>query len=754
MFVQYTDGNNQSSFTLRNSNAGGNDDQIRFFDLAGGSFTSNIVWSPVYRDPSAWYHIMLVADTTQATNTDRIKLYVNGVQVTATTVATWPSQNTDLRININSSHFIGQNGANGDFAGGYLTAINFIGGSALTPSSFGQTNASTGVWGPIAYTGSYAGTNSFYLNFSDNSNNTAATLGKDYSGNGNNWTPSNFSVTAGAGNDSMVDSPTSYGTDTGVGGEVRGNYCTLNSASPLATATANGNLQLNYNATNCVPGTIGVTTGKWYWEGLLTTQTSSQQYFGVANASFDLSKTVGEDAFSWGMTVQSNSSNGTAQHNNVQSSSYATFGNGDICMVAYDMDTGRIWFGRNGTWFNSGAPASGTGAIYSNLSGTIVPMLCNDINSGGVLQVNFGQRAFAYTAPSGFKALCTQNLPTPTIGATSTTLAGKYFNPALYTGNGNATAQAITGVGFQPDFVWLKARSQAYENILSDAVRGAGKILYSSASNAEATVANFVSFDSDGFTVNANGGASSFNANGVTYASWNWNAGNSTVTNTTGSISAQVRANATSGFSVIGYTGNKTSGATIGHGLGVAPAMVIIKERANSSDWIIYHQSLGATQAIYFTTAASNTNSIWFNNTAPSSTVITLGNSDGTNRANTMIAYAFAPVAGYSAFGSYTGNGSTDGPFVYTGFRPEFVMIKGSSVITNWTIVDAARNTYNVATLNLRPNSGAAETTDVDFDLLSNGFKMRGSGSGGNNSGSTYIYMAFAENPFKYSLAR
>ncbi len=316
----------------------------------------------------------------------------------------------------------------------------------------------------------------------------------------------------------------------------------------------------------------------------------------------------------------------------------------------------------------------------------------------------------------------------------------------LYTGNGSS--QSITGVGFQPDFTWIKSRSGADNHNLFNAVVGLPNRLFSNLGNAENTTAGTVTaFNSDGFSV---GSISDVNANGVTFVGWNWNAGGSTVTNTSGTISAQVRANTTAGFSIISYTGNKTSGATIGHGLGVAPAMVIIKERANSSDWIIYHQSLGATQSIYFTTAASNTNSIWFNNTAPSSTVITLGNSDGTNRANTMIAYAFAPVAGYSAFGSYTGNGSADGPFVYLGFRPEFVMIKNASATGDWFIYDAVRNTYNVADNRLKPNLSDAEGTGGSFgpDILSNGFKMRSNFGEMNGSGNTIIYACFAESPF------
>jgi hypothetical protein len=723
-------------------------DKLSIEDYQTSAFRLRLTTTQVFRDPSAWYHIVVAIDTTQATDTNRVKLYINGNQITAFGTSTYPTQNIDTYVDSANPHTLSSNVSTTTVGlSGYLADINFIDGQALTPSSFGETDADTGVWKPKAYSGSY-GTNGFYLKFADNSGTTSTTLGKDSSGNSNNWTPNNFSVTAGAGNDSLVDSPTQYGTDTGAGGEVRGNYCTLNSASPLASATANGNLQLNYNTTNCVPGTIGVTTGKWYWEGLLTTQTDSQQYFGVANSSFNLALTVGEDANSWGMTVQSNSSNGKAQHNNVQSSSYATFGNGDICMVAYDMATGKIWFGRNGTWFNSGAPASGTGEIYSNLSGTIVPMLCNDINSGGVLQVNFGQRPFAYTAPSGYKALCTTNLPTPTIGATATTRADDYFNTVLYTGTGSSLS--VTGVGFQPDFVWIKERAGAADHGLYDAVRGVQKQLESNNLDAETTeTTGLTAFGTDGFTV---GALAQLNTNTDTYVAWNWNAGGSNATNTSGTITSTVRANTTAGFSIVSYTGSSAS--TVGHGLGVAPAMIIAKQRNNVEHWVVYHQSTGKDAVLLFTTGAVISSANYWGSGGVTSTVFGTGGAGAGNAQNSIIAYCFAPVAGYSAFGSYTGNGSSDGPFIYTGFRPKFVMIKCSSASsTDWAIYDATRSTYNVVGNVLVPNLSDAEFTGITGpDIVSNGFKLRDTNSSRNSNGATYIYASFASNPFKYSL--
>ena len=371
----------------------------------------------------------------------------------------------------------------------------------------------------------------------------------------------------------------------------------------------------------------------------------------------------------------------------------------------------------------------------------------------GVNIFNFGQRAFAYTAPSGFKALCTQNLPTPTIGATSTTQANDYMNVVLYTGNGST--QSITGVGFQPDFSWLKARSSAISHGLFDAVRGAGKALFSNATNAEfnygtTTSGELYQFTSDGFNLGSFG---NFNANGVTYVAWNWKANGAGSSNTAGTITSTVSASTTSGFSIVTYTGTGAN-ATVGHGLGVAPDMVIAKLRSNTSNWPIYHRSLDAGKVVWLDLTDAQTTSVSYNG-APTSSIINLGTAGGTNTSSgTHVIYAFAAVAGYSAFGSYVGNSSADGPFVYLGFRPAYIMVKRFTSTGIWEIIDAKRDPYNAADKSLRANASDAEATGVGpIDFLSNGFKLRGTGGNTNDSG-TYLYAAFAENPFKYSLAR
>jgi hypothetical protein len=369
---------------------------------------------------------------------------------------------------------------------------------------------------------------------------------------------------------------------------------------------------------------------------------------------------------------------------------------------------------------------------------------------------NFGQRPFTYTPPSGFVALNTFNLPTPTIGATASTQANRNFDATLYTGNG--TSQSVVNAGgFQPDWVWIKMRSGAAGNELFDSARGANIVLFSNATNAESNSGTMSAFNSNGFTAVYQASDVSTNNNGSTYVGWQWKANGAGVTNTAGSITSTVSANTSAGFSVVTYTGNGTNGATVGHGLGVAPKMIFIKRRDVSSSWLVYNSNIGATNFLSLNlTDSSTASALPFNNTAPTSSVFSLGTSGGTNsNTNTFVAYCFSEVAGYSKFGSYTGNGSTDGTFVYTGFRPRYVMVKLSSVAgENWYPLDSSRNTYNPESNWLTANDNFAEGVSVFFDFVSNGFKIRVSDQYVNLSGATYIYMAFAESPFKYANAR
>ena len=313
-----------------------------------------------------------------------------------------------------------------------------------------------------------------------------------------------------------------------------------------------------------------------------------------------------------------------------------------------------------------------------------------------------------------------------------------YFNTKLYTGNGST--QSITGVGFQPDWTWIKQRNGTGWHNVYDAVRGSTKRLQTNDTGAESTITNSItSFDSDGFSLGSNGDT---NGSSNTTVSWNWLANGTGSANTDGSVNSTVSVNTTAGFSIVSYTGNGNATDTIGHGLGAVPKMIIVKKLSGVSTWNVYHQAIGNTGALYLNTNDGTTTSSGFwNNTSPTSSVFTY------NTTNPHIAYCFAEKTGYSKFGSYTGNGNADGTFVYTGFKPAFVMIKYSNATESWYMYDNKRQSYNAQGARLRADANEAEASSANFDFLSNGIKIRTSGSAANTSGGSYIYMAFASAP-------
>ena len=322
-----------------------------------------------------------------------------------------------------------------------------------------------------------------------------------------------------------------------------------------------------------------------------------------------------------------------------------------------------------------------------------------------------------------------------------------YFNTLLHTGDGT-DGRAITGVGFQPDWCWFKARNTAYENQVYDVVRGATKRLVTNDNTAEGTQTNGLqSFDSDGFTV---GNANGTNVNAVTYASWNWLASNSTASNTDGSITSTVSANTTSGFSIVKYTGSGAN-ATVGHGIGVAPKMVIIKRLENATHWLVGGGNIGWTKNLYLSTTSAEQTYNHFQDQSPSSSVVYMTNDGALNNSSEdYIMYCFAEKKGFSKFGSYTGNGNADGTFIYTGFKPAWFLFKKTDSLGSWIIKDNKRLGYNGIVPHLQANTSDTENTDgwSEVDFLSNGIKLRNADSAMNGSGVSFIYMAFAENPF------
>ncbi len=700
----------------------------------------------LYRDFSAWMHVVFAVDATQATATNRLKLYVNGLEVTSfsTDGRSNITQNVDGYINSTNAHRIGSSYSDTRFADGYLADIHFIDGQALTPSSFAETNATTGQWVPKAYTGSY-GTNGFRLDFSDNSAATATTLGKDRAGS-NNWTPNNFSVTAGADNDSLVDTPTSYGTGNS-GGDVRGNYATFNPVAAGLGTLSNGNLDVAASGSHGTRNaTIGVSSGKWYAEFNLPTAAVCGLGITSRNTAYATwpDNTAGNYWFYFdGGTKYFYPGGGT------QATSGGAPATG-IWKIALDLDSGKCWLGTGSIWYDSawnqtGNPTTGANPTFSSLPAATYFMFV-ETQIGASWQANFGQRPWGQTCPSGFKALCDTNLPAPTIARPSTVM-----DVVLWSGDGTANRSITLPGGFSPDFVWTKMRNAANQHLLYDAVRGATLALATDNTNAETTRSTTItSFDSSGFTT---GSSADTNGSGNTYVGWCWDAGSSTVTNTQGSITSQVRANASAGFSIVSWTGNGTAGATVGHGLGAKPFLRIIKRRDATSTigWMTFHESASSS---YFTLNSANA-ATPASEAAPTSSVFSLPADANSNASGgTYVAYCFAPVAGYSSFGSYTGNGSADGPFVYTGHRVRWLLVKNATNGGSWVLHDTTRSTYNVSGQELLPDSSGAEYTFTRFDFLSNGFKGRSTNNASNTNGDIYIYAAFAENPFQYARAR
>lgn len=723
-------------------------DQLGFYWASSGGTVANT--TAVYRDPSAWYHIVAVANSTT------FLIYVNGSQVLSNAISGSGAVNSAV---IHALGAFWDTGGSVPYINNdcYLAEINFIDGQALDPTYFGQTDTATGVWMPKKYTGTY-GTNGFYLNFSDASGATATTIGKDSSGNGNNWTPNNISVTAGVTYDSMVDTPTNYDN----GGNGAGNYAVLNPLSVYLATVSDGNLKTTYAATghSATRSTMQLPAGvSIYAESTVgtTTTASIATSFGLILDSATTANSPNGAGY-WNLYA---SNAGSINNNGTNFGSLAAFTAGDVLQVAYDGTNNRAWFGKNNVWYDNTGGTTGNPATGSNPTVTSLPtgLFIGVTAYANSQNVNFGQRGFTYTPPSGFKALCTQNLPTPTIGATSSTLANKYMDVSLYTGTG--ASQSITNSGsFQPDFLWIKSRSVAASHILVDAVRTVSQELSSNDVAAETTNSGRItSFNSNGWSLGATA-AASLNQNGATYVGWQWKANGSGTLNQQGSINSTVSANVTAGFSVVTYTGTGAN-ATVGHGLGVAPKMVIVFERSpGGDDHIVYHAALTSNQysiRLNTTAAQAGPSAAYWNSTSPSSTVFSLGTSGECNQSTaTYVAYCFAEVAGYSKFGSYTGNGSADGPFVYCGFRPRFVMIKATGAAEGWNIFDTSRDTYNPELRLLFPNTADAEFNSGSTwaDITANGFKIRYNGSPFNTSTATYIFAAFAESPFNYARAR
>jgi len=740
----------QSFFGFSNNDA----DDLSF----GYGGYHRITTTGLFRDLSAWYHIILVFDSANATAADRGIIYINGTRATVTTPNAIGSNDTTLlnsAVNTGIGRQSGQPYVSMDM---YLSEVIFVDGQALDPSSLGFTDPLTNTWRPKKYTGTF-GNNGFYLPLDDDN-----AKGTDRSGNGNNWTANNFSGTF-SNPDVVPDSPSgiSYssaptagiGTTTGI--TKPNNYCTANPLKKSASATlSDGNLSVAWNSAGGEqPATFAVSSGKWYWE------VSPNAAFSAPGILLT-SRTPSASSFASDYHYYGNTG---LFYTGVSGVTYgAGFGNGDVIGVALDLDTNQITFYKNGV--SQGAKTIAAGEYNPDLAGaTTVTNV-----------VNFGQKPFKYTPPTGFLPLCTANLPRPSI-----VRPDQYVGIVTYSGN-NST-NVIRGLQFKPDFIWIKERStnsggtgahRTYNSLTSY-----GEWLATNSTGAATVTGTLGLVVNGGFQV---GTDNDINDSGGTYVAWCWKAGGEIgigrsvmindvgyATTTAAGLTAGTipltgaSINTKSGFSIITWTGTGASSATIAHGLNALPNFVIIKKRNVIENWYIAHsgsgQGINYAYHLFFTTAGlSGSNDPYYMGSQVSLTSNILALADGTsnnggNQSGTnYVAYCWTEIPGFSKFGSYTGNSNSDGVFVWCGFKPRYLLIKGTgSGGSGWIILDAVRDAYNASTKDLRAdltNSEPVSSGAVDF--LSNGFKLRNTDTNYNSSSTSYgpyIFAAFAETP-------
>ncbi len=534
-----------------------------------------------------------------------------------------------------------------------------------------------------------------------------------------------------------------------------GNYCTWNPicAFPSAKVSlSNGNTQAVITADGAILGNqfFDVTDSDgFYWETKVTANIGNATHAGIGQQTVPLNNT---SYLNNGIATYLN--DGAALHTSSDryaSGTFPTWTNNDVIGVA--VKGGAIWFSKNNTWINSAtaseiAAGTTTNAVFTGLTGMWTPMVREHNGTNTTSTTNWGATSFAYTPPTGLKRLMTADRSAPTV-----TNSGNFFNTVLYTGNGSS--RTISGVGFQPDWVWIKDRNVGENHYSFDAVRGAEKRVHQNTTDAEGTESTALTgFASDGFTLGD--GSAGANTNTRTYVAWCWKAGGSGSSNSDGDIASTVSVASHGGFSIVKYDPGSggSPGDTVGHGLSRAPNYIILKvlEAVGDANWSVGSDDIGWTNNLFLNlTNAKSAGSGPWNNTAPTSSVFSIG-SDRDNDA-AYIAYCFAKTPGLIACGTYTGNGSADGPFVQvndggSGFKPSFIMIKRTDSTEGWHINDAARDPFNPLDLQLQPNSSGTESGSSYMDFTANGFKLRGTQGATNTSGGTYVYLAMAENPF------
>jgi len=737
----------------------GSDNKLSYYMYTGGSVVASGFTNRLFRDTSAWYHIVHAVDTTQSVAANRSKLYVNGEHITSFSSTNDYELNTDTHVNNTGLHLIGEYQGGGNHFNGYMAQAVLIDGAALTPSSFGETSADTGVWVmKDDLSGLTFGTNGFKLEFKETGTGTASTstIGADTSGEDNHWTSNNFAATDSA----LPDTPVN-------------NFCTLNPLSNHEIVLSDGNLKGTGTGSNWdgVTSTFAVSSGKWYWEVKALNVSEGEAWIAGIHQTGHQLKNNGLQWYSGsyvGQTygVQDSDKKVTT---GTQSSFTSSIATGDIVQFRLNLDDNELSVSVDGV--DKGKLYDITNLDYSpavNLYGTssVIMNFGQDSSFLGTETATSnadgnGHGTFHSAVPTDYLSLCTANLPEIEIGQGGAgTLATDFFNTRLYTGTGSSLA--VTGVGFSPDLVWLKSRATTDYQVMFDSIRGATKYLRTSATTSETTTAESLkTFDSDGFTLGTN---STWNASSMSGVSWNWLLGTA-FTNAASTNGATIETvgqyNDDSKICCFTYTGNGSDDQKLFHPLGVVPDMIIIKQRNSGNGWFVYHSSnTSAPETDYLTLdttdATSDHADIWSDD-APTSTLITVGTQNAVNgSSDTYVCYAFSGVNGFSSFGSYKGAGGTDGTYIHTGFPVAWIMTKRNDSADDWAIYDNTRNTSNVRTKYILANSDQAETTysTALVDFLSTGAKWRGAVNFGNNSTGTYIYLAFSSGSgFKYSTA-
>lgn len=699
--------------------------QLMYESVTGGNYLLKVT-NRLFRDPTGWLPVTVHKNGPANSGAGAVRIFVGLEEITSWAMNGYTGTQALVGDYINSAatHQMGRFGS--QYADGGLAGVKFIDGLALLPEHFLRVCPEKGHLEPIPYVGAW-GNNGSFPDFSDGSAATSAALGKDRSGNNNDWTPNNISVAAGVNCDWVKDSPTDH-------------YPTLSPLDKMAGAgsLSDGNLTFTFSSTGTVcRATTSANAGEWFAE-MRVAAISGTISFGLKKSNV-IPDTLADAVFY--------RSDGQKIVNGAASAYGAAYTANDVIAAAPDMDVGSITFykqtGGAGPFVSQGAIA------YSFASGYSFAVF-NAV--GTTVNLNFGQRDFEYVLqhgalPAGHKAQCAANEPEPPI-----VLPKKHFDAITYIGDGN-TSKAVTGAQFQPDLVWAKNRTDAAsDHSLHDIVRGVAQRVRSNSTAVENTEA-MQSFDANGFTVLAAGAV--LNVLNKAYVAWLWKAGGAPAANNAGSVASQVSANALARFSVVAAT-LAGSNQTIGHGLPVAPKLIIGKRRNGVGAWAIAFDHAGfdwASDYYQFDAAAKRTDgasNVW--RQAPTSSVFSVG----ANFVGDWIFYCFAEVPGFSKLGMYVGNGSADGAYVHCGFRPRYVLVKQSTPnATSWWIHDAARNTYNVLGDSLQADAANAESPgNLAFDFTSGGFKCRNNWSGNNTSGSTYIFAAFAEAPGRYANAR